>query len=145
MKYLLIWLLLFTTITITAQELSAYQWQNRLLLVVASNKESEELAAQLALLQEDKEGLKERKLIVFQIVQDSYAKGIEVPKKWHKSTLEYGSKENTDDKLLVHLIGLDGGLKRTWDSPVRPNVIYSLIDQMPMRRAEMRRRGKTRH
>ncbi|MHC4895235.1 MAG: CIA30 family protein [Planctomycetota bacterium] len=42
-------------------------------------------------------------------------------------------------RLTTALIGLDGGVKRTWDGVATPTETFALIDAMPMRR--MRRRS----
>lgn len=45
-----------------------------------------------------------------------------------------------DAPFAVLLVGRDGGVKRRWAAPVPPAEITALIDTMPMRQAEMRRR-----
>ena len=35
--------------------------------------------------------------------------------------------------LKVSLIGLDGGLKQSWDGVVSPDVVFEVIDAMPLR------------
>ena len=44
------------------------------------------------------------------------------------------------DRFAVKLVGKDGGVKRSDDSVVDMRAIYGLIDTMPMRQREMRRR-----
>ena len=39
--------------------------------------------------------------------------------------------------FAVVLIGKDGGEKERYDKPVQPDVLYEVIDAMPMRRREM--------
>ena len=39
---------------------------------------------------------------------------------------------------VFRLIGLDGGLKKSSQKPFEKEALYSLIDSMPMRQAEMR-------
>ncbi|MDJ0759043.1 MAG: CIA30 family protein [Woeseiaceae bacterium] len=45
----------------------------------------------------------------------------------------------TDESFSIVLVGKDGGIKLRSDSPTSLNEIYALIDEMPMRRQEMRR------
>jgi hypothetical protein len=42
--------------------------------------------------------------------------------------------------FAVALVGKDGGVKKTWRDPVDPDRILALIDTMPMRQDEVRRR-----
>jgi len=42
--------------------------------------------------------------------------------------------------FAVALVGKDGGVKETWRGTVDPDRIFTLIDRMPMRRDEVRRR-----
>ena len=39
------------------------------------------------------------------------------------------------------LVGKDGTVKHRSGEPVEPDELYALIDEMPMRRREMRERG----
>jgi hypothetical protein len=43
--------------------------------------------------------------------------------------------------FAVALVGKDGGVKEAWRNPVDPDRIFALIDTMPMRRDEVRRRA----
>lgn len=42
--------------------------------------------------------------------------------------------------FAVALVGKDGGVKQIWHAPVDPGRIFALIETMPMRRDEVRRR-----
>ncbi len=42
--------------------------------------------------------------------------------------------------FAVALVGKDGGVKEIWRDPVNPDRIFALIDTMPMRRDEVRRK-----
>lgn len=44
----------------------------------------------------------------------------------------------------ILLIGKDGGVKKRWRSPALPEDVFSLIDSMPMRQAEMQAAGALR-
>lgn len=46
------------------------------------------------------------------------------------------------DAFAVHLVGKDGGIKRRDDAVVSLDALFRLIDSMPMRQAEMQRRGR---
>jgi hypothetical protein len=44
--------------------------------------------------------------------------------------------------MQSYLIGLDQSIKKVFTGVVDPKTVFDIIDRMPMRRAEMRRRGK---
>ena len=44
-------------------------------------------------------------------------------------------------RFAAVLVGKDGTVKHRSDKPVEPDGLYALIDEMPMRRREMRERG----
>jgi hypothetical protein len=44
-------------------------------------------------------------------------------------------------RFAAVLVGKDGTVKHHFNEPVGPEDLYALIDQMPMRRREMRERG----
>lgn len=45
-------------------------------------------------------------------------------------------------QFRVILVGKDGGVKLSSDAPVSAATLFSLIDSMPMRRDELRKRGR---
>ncbi|MDW7690712.1 DUF4174 domain-containing protein [Flammeovirgaceae bacterium SG7u.111] len=122
--------------------LSQYQWENRLLLVFAKEKSDEQLLALKKQLKAEADELKGRDILVFYFFQDNSGEfegkkldEKEVEKLW-KSYLP--SREVT----TLLLIGKDGGEKYRKTKGFDLNEIFSLIDGMPMRRQEMRQRGK---
>ena len=123
-------------------DLNAYQWKNRLLLLFAS---SEENPAYLTLKKEiDRQAMevKNRDLLVFYVLE----KG--------KSRLD--SERLTPDQALflrkrlsvssgrftIILIGKDGGEKIRQESPIDLKEIFAIIDAMPMRQQEMKKKSK---
>ena len=91
-----------------------YLWKNRLLLIEAPSVTDPDLQRQSALLLVDFPGLLDRDLIV---------------------QTSFGS-----DTFSLRLIGKDGTEKLQSTSPVEVDRIFLLIDSMPMRKAELRRR-----
>ncbi|WP_337270991.1 DUF4174 domain-containing protein [Oryzifoliimicrobium ureilyticus] len=114
--------------------LGAYTWKNRV-LIIAGRVDDEKLRRQIVLLQSHGTDLAERDLVVLQIGRDELR------------TL-YGDKRRTNPKAVrqeanitgeafqLILIGKDGGVKLRRDQPVSADEIFSIIDVMPMRRAE---------
>jgi len=126
---------------LNAQSLEDYQWKNRILLLFDATPNSDALTSQLTALTQDKTALKNRDLIIFRVTPDAVyaADGSAV----RLTANEIFNKFNVDSNFNgVVLIGKDGGpkLKKTFEVP--PRSIFDLIDGMPMRRAEMRKKGK---
>ena len=48
---------------------------------------------------------------------------------------------NVSEDFVVILIGKDGGEKERFLEPVEPAYLFNLIDQMPMRRREVKEEG----
>lgn len=105
-------------------ELESYRWENRVLILFGT-PESPALQEQRAILAKDPEGLSERDLLI-----------LEPP-----STESLQNRYRiTPEEFTVILVGKDGGEKLRQDHPVTLGELFGLIDQMPMRRREMRRR-----
>lgn len=128
--------------TMNAQDLEKYRWEYRILLIKALDEDLAKYQEQLEELKQAPEGLKERKLIVYEIIENEfvstdYTKG---------GSLNTGtiSKEFMDDsfnpkeQFEVILIGLDGGVKRRKTDVFTKEALYAIIDGMPMRRTELR-------
>ncbi len=133
-----------TALNLQAQtfSLDTYQWENRLILIVAEKSEDNRVEEQLKLFENQHDALSDRKLLIFKL--DS------------KGSTLYGSSMNlvqkTDNKELfeefgsnsapfqILLIGLDGGVKMKTNQITDPSVFFAEIDTMPMRRNEMRQK-----
>ena len=102
------------------QELHQYRWQNRIILI-SGDTESSVFQKQTQILNQEnlKQSLAERKLLV--ITNDQNAK---------------------QEDFNLKLIGLDGGEKLNSSEFVNPQIIFDLIDSMPMRRSEMKRKSR---
>ncbi|MEO0334889.1 MAG: DUF4174 domain-containing protein [Pseudomonadota bacterium] len=111
-----------------ADELAAplldYQWKNRIILV---NVDKVDLGLkQVERFSVKSEQNEERHLIV-----------MPVDEKRSEVSRAYAMKPGA---FKVVLIGKDGGVKATYSEPVEPDAIYELIDSMPMRQDEMKRK-----
>ncbi len=122
--------------------LTQYQWENRLLLVFVKEKSDEQFLALKKQLGAEEEELRERDMLVFYFFQGNSGEfegealeGQEVKKVWDTFL---PSQEAT----TLLLIGKDGGEKYRKTKDFDLNEVFSLIDGMPMRRQEMRQRGK---
>ena len=114
------------------QTLRASRWKSRVLLVAAPNAQQADFRQQKQLLAANRTGLNERDFQVLEVLYDQLSA--------------------TDKKYLIEktgirppafgvvLIGKDGGVKEKSARPVAPAAWFNLVDKMPMRREEMRRR-----
>jgi len=121
---------------LNAQDLAKHQWEDRLVLIIAEEK-NEKFQQQLTELQKDQQGLKERKLVIYQILPTKYSTGFE-EENWKNSTELYKKYKTGKSDFRVVLIGLDGGDKLTQTEILSAEKLFRTIDSMPMRQSEMR-------
>ena len=102
--------------------LERYGDRNRVLLVFASSDENKSYLEQKRLLEDAESGMLERDLVT-SFVTDS-----------DPLRADYSVSED----FMVILIGRDGTEKERFSEPVEPASLFDIIDQMPMRRREMK-------
>lgn len=122
-----------------AQSLSQHKWENRVILLFAPDFQNQQLNKQLDIFKKNKKGLEDRKLIVYQISSDAIKKEGKHLEKNGESTNWMEQFEVDKNKFTFILIGLDGGEKMRSSDFVSNLKLFSKIDQMPMRRAEIRK------
>ena len=106
------------------------RWRQRMLLVCAPSAADASLLAQRNMLEPAAAGLRERDLLVRELVLPNLL----APDRAYLRRL--GVKTDT---FQVLLLGKDGGIKRRDTQPVSTKALFSTIDVMPMRRQEMKR------
>ncbi|MGB5356752.1 MAG: DUF4174 domain-containing protein [Eudoraea sp.] len=114
------------------QELSSFRWEKRLVIIVDTIQKNT-YSNQIKLFTKSPEELEERDILLF------YYDG--------KNLLDTSGK-NTDlhlpegmfqkDSELI-LIGKDGSIKMRSPLPIDPKEVFQTIDQMPMRRSEIKK------
>ncbi len=124
---------------IHTQNIKSHQWENRLLLVITNDINSEIYKNQITELKANNKGLKERRLLVYQIKEDSYKTGLLENSGWQKSSDLYKTYRKTNTAFEIILIGLDGGIKLRQSKLLNCKDLFSTIDVMPMRRSELSR------
>jgi len=145
MKLLLPLLLLFINLSMmNAQDLSQYQWKNRILVIQFDELDQENYKEQIRIFKTHKKGLTERKLIVYQICGDLYKKGLDERTDWDKADRQFLKRFDREESkdLEVFLIGLDGGIKMRQSEVLTAEDLFGTIDVMPMRKREMRKNEK---
>jgi NADH dehydrogenase [ubiquinone] 1 alpha subcomplex assembly factor 1 len=122
--------------------LSDYLWKNRLLLIFSPSELHPDYKAQKKELEEQMAEVEDRDLVVFEIFEKGEDRIIGSPVTY---TAGESLRERFNVKpgqLTVILIGKDGGEKLRSTGHIPFEEVFSLIDSMPMRQAEMRERRK---
>jgi hypothetical protein len=141
---IIIFFAIFTFISTgdAAMHLTQYTWKNRLLFVFAPHSRHPSLIDLRNEIPLQKEEILDRDLIVFQI----YETGSSF-KDMNEIDHETADKLRREFKvspghLTVILVGKDGGVKLRQNEQLNLEQIFLLIDAMPMRRQEMRRKNQ---
>lgn len=132
MKALSVFLFLCLAMNTNAQSLDSLRWKNRVAILTGTEKEIERTLK----LYSDTAGIKERKLALFTrkgdfLILRNAAKNLQV-----KTPAFINSNSN------FYLVGLDGRLKFKSESHIDQNQLFGLIDSMPMRANEIRRKNE---
>lgn len=139
----LIVLLSLMTISLpsAAQKLDAHRWKNRVLLILSEDDNNPTLNHQLKQLNNNIDGLNERKLVVYQIFptysKEGFGDNREIIK--HDGSL-FRKYNASSDPFKTVLIGLDGGVKFEQHTLLKNTTLFAIIDGMPMRRAELNKK-----
>ena len=113
--------------------LDQFRWKNRILVINTNTIVAQE---QMMLLKDEIVGLQERDLIVLHLVQDSVLIDKVFEPLFPGNQLRKDLELSTAFECL--LIGKDGGVKNRTSIVKSPSFYYGLIDQMPMRKQEIR-------
>lgn len=135
-------LLLLALPTLLMGQLDKHTWEDRLILLFAKAETQKDYQQQLHLLQDQSTELSDRDLLLYSIFLEKGIRPDQTPltSKWHQQIQERYNPNQQD--FLFLLIGKDGGVKLKSAEAVPPVQLYTLIDGMPMRRVEMRRKKK---
>jgi hypothetical protein len=111
---------------IKAQNLAAYRWEKRLLLVFAPNEKNADYLLQRTIETDNSAAFKERNLLVVTVKEE-------------KLYQQYAVKPSA---FVVILIGKDGSPKVRDTKPFTMSRLMDIIDSMPMRQDEIKRNKK---
>ena len=109
--------------------LAQHRWRDRLLVVAAPDARDPQLAEQKRLYRAVRAGMKERDLVLVEAV----GPGAEAAALRRRLGI-------ADGAFSAVLVGKDGGAKLRSDRPIPSERLFETVDEMPMRRDEMRRR-----
>lgn len=121
-----------------AQITKSHQWENRVLLIMTNSLDNDTFIDQIKELKSDKNGLEERKLIIYQIEKNSYKIGLNLEGSKAKSNKLYNKYKKANSPFEIVLIGLDGSIKLRQAELLTIEKLFGTIDTMPMRRSEIR-------
>ncbi len=145
MKSVLYKLLVFFIVTLTSsiaigQNFKNHKWKNRILIIQTTDTSSNKYKNQINEFKGLKNELKDRKLVIYKIVNDRYLltdyKNNEVSKKW-KTLEKLNKKIGKKETFKVILIGLDGRKKLKKTTVITKEDLFTIIDAMPMRQSEL--------
>jgi len=118
--------------------LEEYMWEKRLLLVFAPEPEHPELPHQRRLLRDAQTGLKDRDMMIWEVVHEASVR-VDGASKPQLSTQPFYQHFNVpEDHFQVILIGKDGTEKLRQSTALSMEDLFARIDAMPMRQQEMR-------
>jgi hypothetical protein len=117
--------------------MESYKWQSRPLLLFAPAGNEAHLRAMRADLAEQAAGAADRDIVLIEVVPGQSRAGDTPLSQDQAAQLRRRYRVRTDAFAVV-LVGKDGMVKLQEDRPVPVGSLFELIDQMPMRRREMR-------
>ncbi|NBC02178.1 MAG: DUF4174 domain-containing protein [Bacteroidetes bacterium] len=139
--FLLFTILIATTMNALSQDLSSHQWEDRLVLILTDDTNSTKYQEQIEELYSNPEGLNDRKLVIYTVLPNKFMRDDRESKGWITSDELYLKYKKSKGSFEILLIGLDGGVKLRQSEFLLNEDLFGRIDQMPMRRNELRNRG----
>lgn len=124
-----------------SEAMSGYRWKSRPLVVFAPSNQSANLVRQKRIITANRAGFANRDMVIVTVVGDRVTSRFGRGPGMNADRLRkrYGVGRGQFRALLV---GKDGGVKLSSGSAIGADRLFGLIDSMPMRRQEMRRRGR---
>lgn len=122
-----------------ADAMSPYRWKFRPVLAFANHDDSALLAKQRRIFAGGRAGLVERNIVVVWIVGNTVRTELG-PRPGLTATQLRARFGLNKAGFRVILVGKDGGAKLSRSTPLTTATLFRIIDAMPMRRDEMRRK-----
>lgn len=138
MRLIIITFLFAICNSVYSQNFDSLQWQNRVLVLHAPIEKSNLMEKQIKYLLQDTAGLNERRLKIYVLNKNQLT---EISTDTIQNDKFYPiplKKRKMSNSVLIELFGLDGGLKKTWNTFLDRKKLYSVIDAMPMRIREIK-------
>lgn len=143
MKTLLLLFTIFFAMSMNSQsqDISSHQWEDRLILILTDDTNNSIYQEQIEELYLNPEGLNDRKLVIYTVLPNKFMRDDRESQGWITSDELYLKYKKSEGSFEILLIGLDGGVKLRQDEFLSNEDLFGRIDQMPMRRNELRNRG----
>lgn len=129
---------LAATPVMAAGDLSAFQWENRVLVVFGPGADPA-TAEQLRRIASEAEGLSDRDMVVLHVDGDAVHTIFGTTPATPAADRLREQLDQTGDTFAAVLVGKDGGVKLRRAEPVATAELFGLVDTMPMRQSEMHR------
>lgn len=120
--------------------LDEYRWKNRLVLIFAPSGKDSSYLKQKSEFEGKSYELEDRNIILIELLEAGRSMLAEVPLNNEQQSFLRKKFEIIDDFVFI-LIGKDGTVKLRAKEPVLSDDLFGLIDSMPMRKEEMRRKA----
>ncbi|MFT6935127.1 MAG: hypothetical protein ACJAUQ_001520 [Maribacter sp.] len=137
-KIISIILLLTIPPMVHGQNITNYQWKNRLLFFVDKTIKKPTMCSQLKSFLKKADELDDREILIFQLTPKEVILYNGADCKLSPDAIYHHLSISKSFKGAL-LIGKDGGIKLKTTFEVQPEVIFSLIDGMPMRKSEIKK------
>ncbi|MDZ7720713.1 MAG: DUF4174 domain-containing protein [Balneolaceae bacterium] len=124
-----------------SQDLSSHRWEDRLILILTDDTNNSVYQNQIEELYSDQQGLDDRKLVIYTVLPDKFKRDDKEKEDWVESNKLYSDYKKSEKPFEILLIGLDGGVKLRQSELLSNEDFFGRIDQMPMRRNELRQRN----
>jgi hypothetical protein len=133
---------IFTKKEIWSMDLNQFVWKNRLLFIFAPQSSDPRYKSLESEINDQRDGIFDRDLIIFKILENG-------PSFMDTNPIDLQTAYSLRKRFAVPpglfnviLVGKDGGTKLRQEIRVKLTDIFELIDAMPMRREEIRQKGK---
>jgi len=126
-------------------DLEAFQWKNRIILVFAPSSNSDVYKRQMQEFEGEEDGVLDRDLLIFELFEDGESRQGDTSLSERVAPRLRRQFEVGEGEFLLVLIGKDGTVKLRSNHPVAAPKIFGLIDSMPMRQEETRRKQNRIH
>lgn len=121
-------------------DLDKYRWKNRLVLIFAPSSEDSSYLKQRSEFEGKADELEDRNIIVIELLKVGRSMMAELPLTDEQQSFLRKQFEAVNDFIFI-LIGKDGIVKLRAEQPVLSDNLFAMIDSMPMRKEEMRRKA----
>ena len=134
LRCIVLLLLMLQLNTMSSQDFREFKWKKRILLLIDTKNDLNTRNLQLSEFNARYNEMKERDLVLFVYNGKEVLDRDGMLTDINPDNLSYGEFQG------IILIGKDGGVKFRKKYLVKANEVFDLIDQMPMRRSEMKNR-----